>query len=357
MPSNTTKPSVRDAALPDDRLPDTARQQSLRDAIRANVDSGRLSFEGIRLYTRGEVNWLSEYRNQSTSDALESGGAATAAVADVPLDLRGAILQGAILGDVDLHGCDLRTADLSLCDLSSANVRGAFLGGANLQSAIVYNADLSDSEMDTRTNLKNMKLNTHTLLGDIKWNDVNVTRILWGAVPRLGDEDDVFRRQSRREYIAACRYAARAYRNLSILLRSQGLLEPASRYRIRQQQFDRRAYLAEGRVLSWAGSLVLDVVSGYGERPARIFVTYLAVVSLFAFIYWWVENVVTSATNHLLWYEAVVLSLSSFHGRGFFPQTISLGDPVAIAASIEAVIGLFIELILIATFSRRFLGN
>jgi hypothetical protein len=211
--------------------------------------------------------------------------------------------------------------------------------------------------MDTRTNLKNMKLNSHTLLGDIKWNDATVTRIHWSSVPRLGDEDDVFRRQSRREYIAACRYAARAYRNLSILLRSQGLSEPASLYRIRQQQLDRKAFLAEGRILSWAGSLILDIVSGYGERPARIFLTYLSVVSLFAFTYWWVENIASSTPNHLLWYEAIVLSLSSFHGRGFFPQTINLGDPVAIAASLEAVVGLFIELILIATFSRRFLGN
>jgi hypothetical protein len=56
-------------------------------------------------------------------------------------------------------------------------------------------------------------------------------------------------------------------------------------------------------------------------------------------------------------YEALVLSLSSFHGRGFFPSTISLGDPLAIIAAAEAVIGLFIELLFIATFSRRFLGD
>jgi hypothetical protein len=51
----------------------------------------------------------------------------------------------------------------------------------------------------------------------------------------------------------------------------------------------------------------------------------------------------------------LVLSLSSFHGRGFFPPQIGLGDPLAVVACCEAVIGLFIELILIVTFSKRFL--
>jgi len=44
-------------------------------------------------------------------------------------------------------------------------------------------------------------------------------------------------------------------------------------------------------------------------------------------------------------------------GRGFFPGSLPLGDWVARIAAGEAVIGLFIELILIATFSKRFLGN
>ncbi|MGO8949314.1 MAG: hypothetical protein ACLQUY_17020 [Ktedonobacterales bacterium] len=57
------------------------------------------------------------------------------------------------------------------------------------------------------------------------------------------------------------------------------------------------------------------------------------------------------------WYEALVLSLSSFHGRGFFPSQIGLGDPLAMIAAVEAVTGLFIELILIATFSNRFLNK
>jgi hypothetical protein len=61
--------------------------------------------------------------------------------------------------------------------------------------------------------------------------------------------------------------------------------------------------------------------------------------------------------THLRWWEALVVSLGSFHGRGFFPATVTLGGPLAALGMVEAVIGLFIELIFIATFTRRFLGN
>jgi hypothetical protein len=52
------------------------------------------------------------------------------------------------------------------------------------------------------------------------------------------------------------------------------------------------------------------------------------------------------------------LSLTSFHGRGFFPGiNITLSDPRVVLAAFEAVIGLFIEFSFIATFTKRFFGN
>ena len=77
----------------------------------------------------------------------------------------------------------------------------------------------------------------------------------------------------------------------------------------------------------------------------------------FAAAYFGVTHLVDTQLSALTWDESLVLSLTSFHGRGFFPGFLSLGDWVARIAAIEAVIGLFIDLILIATFSRRFLGN
>jgi hypothetical protein len=39
-----------------------------------------------------------------------------------------------------------------------------------------------------------------------------------------------------------------------------------------------------------------------------------------------------------------VLSINAFHGRSFFQPVQSLGDPVAILAAAEAIIGLLITI-------------
>jgi len=57
------------------------------------------------------------------------------------------------------------------------------------------------------------------------------------------------------------------------------------------------------------------------------------------------------------WYESFVVSLTAFHGRGFFATTFQPGDPQAGFAALEAVIGLLIEISFIATFTQRFFGS
>lgn len=50
----------------------------------------------------------------------------------------------------------------------------------------------------------------------------------------------------------------------------------------------------------------------------------------------------------------------SFHGRGFFPSLsgeTNLHNPLVVLAAFEAVVGLFIEISFIATFTKRFFGS
>jgi hypothetical protein len=98
----------------------------------------------------------------------------------------------------------------------------------------------------------------------------------------------------------------------------------------------------------------LDLVSGQGEEPQRILVAYDLIIAAFTAISWAVSNQFATSSQPLERHEALALSLSSFHRRGFFPSQIGLGDPLALVA---AVIGLFIELIVIATLSARFLNK
>ena len=52
-----------------------------------------------------------------------------------------------------------------------------------------------------------------------------------------------------------------------------------------------------------------------------------------------------------------MVSLTAFHGRGFFATAFLPGDPQAALAAGEAVIGLLIEITFIATFTQRFFAR
>lgn len=102
-----------------------------------------------------------------------------------------------------------------------------------------------------------------------------------------------------------------------------------------------------------AFSQFLDKLAGYGYKPGRSVLWYLVVVLSFAFLY-------ALEGGIPLFPDAIVFSIASFHGRGFFPslvQTVTLHHPLVVLASLEAVVGLLIEISFIATFTQRFFGR
>jgi hypothetical protein len=131
----------------------------------------------------------------------------------------------------------------------------------------------------------------------------------------------------------------------------------------RSQVLQRAMWFQHLRPFRWVFSWILFLLAGYGYRPGRSILVYLAVIVWFANLYAWAAHglltfgLPPSQLTSLPWYEALVLSVSSFHGRGFFQPLQSLGDPVAILAAIEAVFGLIIEISFIATFTQRFFGG
>jgi hypothetical protein len=139
--------------------------------------------------------------------------------------------------------------------------------------------------------------------------------------------------------------------------------EEADAFSYRAQVLQRYVYRREGKRGRATFSWFLDAVAGHGYKPARSLYTYLGVLFGFAFLFflagngWLTFGLPASQYQSLPWYEALILSVSSFHGRGFFQPLQTLGDPVAIIASVEAVFGLFIEVSFIATFTQRFFGK
>jgi hypothetical protein len=58
----------------------------------------------------------------------------------------------------------------------------------------------------------------------------------------------------------------------------------------------------------------------------------------------------------LSWSEAIVVSITAFHERGFFSSMFQPGDLQA-AVAVEAFIGLLIEIVFVATFTQRFFAR
>lgn len=112
----------------------------------------------------------------------------------------------------------------------------------------------------------------------------------------------------------------------------------------------RKVFWNQRRFLQYLGSLFLALVSGYGYKVGRCFIAYALVIGVFAMIYHLLGT-------HPAWNESIVISMTAFHGRGFFPEQFHPGDPQALAAAIEALVGLLIEITLIATLTQRFFGK
>jgi hypothetical protein len=199
-------------------------------------------------------------------------------------------------------------------------------------------------------------LDGETKLGDLQWagvGTVNLTSVTWFNVPTLGDERQVG--QHRGEILHEYQRAVRAYRQLAVHLRAQGMDEVADRFTYRARVLQRQVLRRTGRWGAALGSWLLDRIAGYGYKPLRSFATYALVVGAFAAAYYLLGTTVKPPLDPL---GAVVFSITSFHGRGFAPgENVLITDPLSVLAAMEAMLGLFIEITFIATFTQRFLGK
>jgi uncharacterized protein YjbI with pentapeptide repeats len=323
-------------------------------------------------------------------------GAAAAAVHLDAADLHDAHLEhaqlgrahlaGAQLGRAHLEGAQLLQADLENAGLSLTHLEGAFLFAADLrgipyafaigahlehadlryaylEGRVLVEAHLTDADLRGAAFSDSSALNGAWLgsqtdgvarLADIKARGTNLAQVRW-VRPRRGH-----RAASKSEAhelgssLVQVERTLRASRQLALALRGQGLSGEADRFAYQAQGLQRRVHRLQRRPLRYFGSLLLDLMSGYGYKPMRSFLAYVLVILAFAGLY--LLNA-QFAMPHLSWDESLVLSVSSFHGRGFFSSDIHLGDTLARLAAGEAILGLLIEITFIATFTQRFFAR
>ena len=362
---------------------DEERQKYLAELRKIEVDllKAILPFEGIKL-TRADVEWLLATHEDSRGpiDWQDESQHEREGLNLFRVDLRGEDLGYLPLAKICLRHAQLKKAyfmeaQLQEADLSGAQLQEAVLALANLQEADLSGAQLEKTEMGNAklwgvnlfmaelqgTNLSSVHLayedGVGPLLADVQWGNTNLAVVDWSQITTLGDEYVAplrdrwnWEEEDKYNYQQGYKRAARAYRQLAVALRNQGLNEDASRFAYRAQLMQRKVFWYQRKFLSYLGSLFLDLLSGYGYKVVRCFIAYTLVIGIFATIYHLLGT-------HPAWNEAIVVSMTAFHGRGFFPEQFHPGDPQALAAAIEAFVGLLIEITLIATLTQRFFGK
>ena len=341
---------------------DGSRQKYLKECLALVPDpqQGRYPFKDVTL-SRADVEWLLAIRGDEWR----------------PIDLRASVLQ---------------VVNLSGLPLARDNFSEAHLEGANLSGAHLEGADLSDAFFTGTTNLRGIVFGNKQVgfvsLAGVHWGEVDLSVVDWTHVNVLGDEQQAHRWKgdggkikdaatrlegyrraagaNRRLAVALqgqglsdaatrleeYRTAVRANRQLGVALQGQGLNEEAAHFAYRAQLLQRVVLRRQRKVGRYLFSLVLDLLAGYGYRPGRSLIAYLLIIFGFMGLYLLNAHFVVP---HLRWDEALVLSLSSFHGRGFFSQDITLGDTYARLAAAEAVVGLLIEVV-VSVKSGQILG-
>jgi hypothetical protein len=245
-------------------------------------------------------------------------------------------LERAGLSLVHLEGADLRLAHLEGAIIQATHLEGAsfddaHLEGANLESTHLEGANLSGAFFDSTTKLNGIvlcnKTNGAASLADLHWGDANIAVVNWSTISMLGDEREAWKVNQDKNFggarVSMYYYstAMRAYRKLSVVLRNQGLDEDANRFAYCAQLTQRVVFRRERKFWRYLGSLLLDLLAGYGYKPWRSFLAYLIVITTFATTYFVIGRTVGPALSPL---GSFVFSMTSFHGRGFFPGGIKL---------------------------------
>ncbi len=272
-------------------------------------------------------------------------------------DFSRAHMEGARLIKANLKGAKLIGTFLEYANLFEAHLEGAKLIDVHLERAILKGSYIDGTELKKVT--IGDKNNIGPCLADIHWGDTSLASVKWSQVEMLGEEDEALQKERdgrvKDKAIRLDEYevALRTNRQLASVLETQGLSEYAAHFAYHAQKLQRVISRRQKKFAQYLFSGFLDLLAGYGYKPGRSLIWYFVIIFGFAIAYFVFGQLPPFP-------DALVFSMMAFHGRGFFPNlndVKNLHTPLVVFAACEAVIGLFIEISFIATFTRKYFGK
>lgn len=254
---------------------------------------------------------------------------------------------GTALSECNMIGARFQTCDFVGSDLSGSHFTKAVITGSSFSHSDLRRAYL------TEAHFKDTDFLSALLFQSVLWNaDLTGARNLKKS--NFQDPDSPGRESAACLSEADPLVARESYRIVKHALREKGLYEDASWAAYRELTMERK-YFLKTKNPKFIPSLLMDWLSGYTEKPARVIVSSLLIILLFGLIYF-LLNVpmrVGEITQASLW-DSVYFSFMTFTTVGYGDLTPKPVLWYQMLACVEAFSGPFMAGLYIFTLTRRY---
>ncbi len=256
----------------------------------------------------------------------------------------------------DLSGTDMIGARFHNCDLVGANLRQANLTRAAFSDSSLAYADLHESYF-IEAHFKQTDFMGARLASTVLWN-ADLAGIKHLRKKNFFESDQEVDPSQAGINESNALQACETYRNIKHYLHRNGLYEDASWAAYRELTMERRHFF-KTKDFRYFPSLLMDLLSGYTEKPHRVIISSLAIVFFFSLIYYFLKIAVPSsgATQAQTFWDNLYFSFITFTTVGY-GDLIPRSEPVfRILACVEAFSGPFMAGLYIFTLTRRYAVN
>ncbi len=280
----------------------------------------------------------------------------------------GANLQNANLWRADLEQARLNNnAKLQNSFIFASNLKRAQLNGSNFTGADLGNANLEYANL-SQANLRDAKMNFHTILNNARLYQTDFKN---SQLKHVHFFLDVIIPEEKKNEL---REAKEIYLSLKNYFKDEGMYEVSSHYYYREMLMARKLkwnkikihrwnkksiYKSCGTLCrlywDWFGSKIMDLTTGYGEKPFRVIGWWAGIVGGFSLIYWLGNGIknhpFADAYNPTFW-QSLYFSIVSFTTLGY--GDFSPKDGIfQFFASFEAFLGAFFMALFVFVFTRK----
>ena len=279
------------------------------------------------------------------------------------LDIRGSSFSQAHITGGSFIGADLSESDMIGARISSCDFVGSDIYCANFTKAIISSSSFSHSDLRgscfAEAHFRDTDFMGAILFDCILWNaDLSGARNI---------KKSNFNNPSGGKRLPDCHLSEKnalaayeSYGNVKHHFYRNGFYE-AGRWAAYRELTMERKHFFEKKDPRYIPSLLMDLLSGYTEKPNRVIVSSLLIITVFGVLYHWFNVPVCNTPNACggkisLW-DSLYFSFITFTTVGYGDFTPRPVIWFRLLACVEAFSGPFMAGLYIFTLTRRYAAN